>query len=227
MPVILLALTSHADLGGTGRKAGFYVPEAARPYRIFTEAGYDVDFVSVQGGDPPREGVHPGDREVTAFLRDHGDALSSTPAPDHLYAEDYDAIFYVGGHGAMWDFPASEDLAALAAEIYAAGGVIGAVCHGQAGLVNLQLNDGTYLIDGRRLTSFTNDEEDRVGMASVVPFALETRLIERGAQFAAKAPFTEHAIADGRLVTGQNPASAASTAALMVRVLAAPAAGRS
>lgn len=178
-----------------------------------------MDFVSIQGGDPPREGVHPGDDEVTAFLRDQGEALANTPVPGQLDAEDYDAIFYVGGHGAMWDFPGSEDLAALAGEIYAAGGVIGAVCHGPAGLVNLQLDDGTYLVDGKRLTAFTNAEEEHVGLADVVPFALETRLIERGAQFIGKAPFTDHAVVDGRLITGQNPASAATAARLVVQLL--------
>ena len=220
MPSILLALTSHAELGDTGRPTGFYVPEAARAHRVLTDAGYQVDFTSVQGGDPPRDGIKPGDPEAAAFLRDHADALARTAAPGSLNAAGYDAIFYVGGHGAMWDFPDSQDLAALAAAIYQAGGVIGAVCHGQAGLVNLRLGDGRYLVGGRRLTSFTNVEEAHVGMSGVVPFSLQDRLAERGAHFTGMPRFTDHVVTDGRLVTGQNPASAASAAGQVVRVLA-------
>jgi putative intracellular protease/amidase len=220
MPSILLALTSHADLGETGLRTGFYVPEAAHAHRVFTSAGYDVDFVSVLGGDPPRDGVEPGDHEATAFLRDHADELADTAAPGDLDAGDYAAIFYVGGHGAMWDFPDAGGLAALAAQIYEADGVIGAVCHGQAALVNLVLNDGRYLVSGKLLTSFTNAEEAHVGMSGVVPFSLQDRLTERGAHFTGMTQFTDHAVADGRLVTGQNPASAASTATQVVRVLA-------
>lgn len=219
MPSILIALTSHGDLGGTGHPTGFYVPEAADPYRVFTSAGYDVDFVSVQGGDPPRDGVKPEDEESAAFLRDHGDALADTPDAGEVNAGDYAAIWFVGGHGAMWDFPGSPDLAALARQIYAAGGVIGAVCHGPAALVDLQLDDGSFLVDGRRLTAFTNAEEQEAGMSRVVPFALETALIERGARFVGKAPGTDHAVADGRLVTGQNPASAVTAARLVMQAL--------
>jgi putative intracellular protease/amidase len=219
MPAILLALTSHGELGGTGHPTGFYVPEAAGPYRVFTAAGYDVDFVSVQGGDPPRDGVKPANEETAAFLRDHADALADTPAPGELNAGDYAAIWFVGGHGAMWDFPGSQELAALAREIYAAGGVIGAVCHGPAALVDLQLDDGSFLVDGRQVTAFTNAEEEHAGMSQVVPFALETALIERGARFTGKAPFADHAVADGRLVTGQNPASAVTAAGLVVQTL--------
>ena len=121
MPSILLALTSHADLGDTGLRTGFYVPEAVHAHWVFTSAGYDVDFVSVLGGDPPRDGVKPADHEATAFLHDHAGELADTAAPDDLDAADYAAIFYVGGHGAMWDFPGSQELAALAAGIYEAG----------------------------------------------------------------------------------------------------------
>jgi putative intracellular protease/amidase len=222
MPRILLALTSHEKLGDTGRTTGFYVPEAAHPFHIFTSSGYEVDFVSVQGGDPPRDGVKPDDAEVATFLREQGARLAGTLAPGQLDAAAYSAIFYVGGHGTMWDFPESEDLASLAAAIYDHGGVVGAVCHGPAGLVNLRLGTGAYLVDGKRLTSFTNDEETAVGLIDTVPFALESKLVERGAQFIKAANFAENAVADGRLVTGQNPASAAKTAELVVQVLATP-----
>jgi putative intracellular protease/amidase len=179
-----------------------------------------LSFPAGRGGPPRGAGVDPGHAEAAAFLRDHAGALTDTPVPSQLDPADYDAIFYVGGHGAMWDFPGCQDLATLAAGIYARGGVIAAVCHGPAGLADLQLDDGSYLVDGKRLTAFTNEEETATGLAGVVPFALETRLTERGARFTGKAAFTAHAIADGRLITGQNPASAASTAELTLLALA-------
>ena len=220
MKSILLVLTSHAELGDTGRGTGFHAPEAARAHRMLTGAGYRVDFASVQGGDPPRDGAEAGDPVAVAFLRDHAGALAGTAAPGSLNAADYAAIFYIGGHGAMWDFPDSADLAALASGIYQAGGVIGAVCHGQAGLVNLQLDDGRYLVSGKRLTSFTNAEEADVGMSAVVPFSLQDQLTERGAHFTGMRQFADHSITDGRLVTGQNPSSGASAASQVVRALA-------
>jgi len=219
MSRILLVLTSHEELGDTGRSTGFYVPEAAHPFRVFSEAGYEVDFVSVQGGEPPRDGVKPGDAVVAGFLREHGARLASTPTPDQLDAADYDAVFYVGGHGTMWDLPDSEELTKFAATVYANGGVVGAVCHGPAGLVNLRLDDGSYLVHGKRLTSFTNEEETAVGLIDTVPFALESALVERGATFVKADNFAENVVADGRLVTGQNPASAPRTAELVVEAL--------
>ena len=221
MSKILLALTSTADLGATGRSTGFYVPEAAHPYRVFTEAGYEVDFVSVRGGQPPTDGVKPGDQAVSAFLSDQHDRLATTPTPAQIDPVAYDAIFYVGGHGTMWDFPDDKDLAELAVQIYQAGGVVAGVCHGPAGLVNVRLSDGSYLVEGKQLTSFTDDEETAVGLIEEVPFRLETLLVERGARFSKADNFAEHTVADGRLVTGQNPASATRTAELVVQALEA------
>jgi putative intracellular protease/amidase len=219
MSTVLIALTSHAELGDTGRKTGFYVPEVAHPYAVFTAAGHQVDFVSVAGGEPPRDGVKPGDEVVAAFLADQGSRLADTPTPDQVKAADYDAVFFAGGHGTMWDFPPSTALAALAAEIYENGGVVAAVCHGPAALVNLTLSDGTYLVSGRRVSAFTNAEEAAVGLTDVVPFALETALVERGAEFTKAGEFADHAVADRRLVTGQNPASATSVARLTLQEL--------
>jgi len=219
MPKILLALTSNDKIGDTDRKTGFYVPEAAHPYRVFTAAGYDVEFVSVKGGEPPKDGVKAADTEVAKFLHDLSDRLTDTATADQVDAADYDAIFYVGGHGTMWDFPNCEELAKLAAGIYARGGVVAAVCHGPAGLVNIQLDTGAYLVNGKQLTAFSNEEETIVGLAHAVPFLLESRLIERGARFSKVDAFAEHAVADGRLITGQNPASATKTAELVVQAL--------
>lgn len=219
MSKVLIALTSHAELGDTGRKTGFYVPEVAHPYAVFTAAGYEVDYVSVAGGEPPRDGVKPGDEVVAAFLAEQGSRLAETPTPDQVKAADYDAVLFAGGHGTMWDFPPSTALAALAAEIYENGGVVAAVCHGPAALVNLALSDGTHLVSGRRVSAFTNAEEEAVGLTDVVPFALETALVERGAEFTKAGEFADHAVADRRLVTGQNPASATSVARLTLQEL--------
>ncbi|MEU9889340.1 type 1 glutamine amidotransferase domain-containing protein [Sphaerisporangium sp. NPDC051011] len=219
MPKILLALTSHGELGDTGRTTGFYVPEAAHPYRVFTEAGYEVSFASVKGGEPPRDGVDPGDEEIARFLTEQADRLASTPAAGELDPAEYRAVLFVGGHGTMWDFPGSEEFARLAAAVYESGSVVAGVCHGPAGLVNVRLGDGTYLVDGKEVSAFTNEEEDAVGLSAVVPFSLETRLRERGARFTKGPDFAEHAVADGRLVTGQNPASAARVAELVIAEL--------
>ncbi|MEE1799900.1 type 1 glutamine amidotransferase domain-containing protein [Streptomyces sp. NPDC101062] len=220
---VLFALTSHGALGDTGRPTGFYVPEVAHPAALFRAAGYEISYVSVQGGAPPRDGVDPDDQVQADFLADPDTAaaLSTTAAPGELSADDYDAVFYAGGHGAMWDLPGSEELAALAAGVYERGGVVAAVCHGPAGLVNIRLGDGSYLVEGKQVSTFTNEEEAAVGLAEVVPFLLESRLAERGAKITKAGNFAEHAVADQRLVTGQNPASALRVAELVVEQLEA------
>jgi putative intracellular protease/amidase len=220
---VLFALTSHSELGDTGRKTGFYVPEVAHPAAVFRREGFDIAYVSVKGGQPPQDGVKPDDTVVAQFLADPDNqaALADTPRPEQLRAEDYDVIFFAGGHGTMWDFPDNEALTALAAGIYEHGGVVAAVCHGPAALVNLRLSDGRHLVEGREVASFTDEEEAAVGLAEVVPFLLESALVQRGAKHTKAPNFAPHAVADGRLVTGQNPASAARVAELAVRQLTA------
>ena len=225
MKKILIVLTSHGQLGNTGRSTGFYLPEAAHPYHVFTEAGYRVEFVSPQGGEPPIDGLDRSDPLQVAFLENPevAEQLRTTARPAHVRAEDYAAIFYAGGHGVMWDFPENAELAELAAQIYAQGGVVAAVCHGPAGLVNIRLRDGSYLVAGKTIATFTNEEEAAVGLTDVVPFLLETRLRERGALISKAANFVAHHAVSERLVTGQNPASALPVAEAVVEVLAASA----
>ncbi len=219
---ILIALTSHGTLGDTGRGTGFYVGEAAHPWKVFTDAGYTVDLVSVAGGTPPQDGLDPEDPIQQEFLADERVAaqLAATRTPADVDPADYDAIFFAGGHGTMWDFPDDTRLAALARDVYEGGGVVSAVCHGPAALVDLTLSDGTPLVDGRRVSSFTDDEEAAVGLADVVPFLLQTRLEERGAKHSGAPNFAAHVVRDGRLVTGQNPASATGVAEAVLEALA-------
>lgn len=219
----LIVLSSHDQLGDTGRATGYYLPEAAHPHKVFTQAGWTVDFVSPQGGTPPMDGVDLSDPVQQAFLDDPQvtAALAATATPDQIDPEDYDVIFYAGGHGTMWDFPDNTRLAQVAAQLYEAGGVVAAVCHGPAGLVNIRLSDGSHLVDGKQVSAFTDDEERAVGLDRVVPFLLQTRLTQRGARHSGAANFQAHVVADGRLVTGQNPASATAVAERVAALVAA------
>ncbi|HEY9644308.1 MAG TPA: type 1 glutamine amidotransferase domain-containing protein, partial [Coleofasciculaceae cyanobacterium] len=145
--------------------------------------------------------------------------VENTLHPTQVNPSEYDAIFYAGGHGTMWDFPENADLAGLAASIYEQGGVVGAVCHGPAGLVNIRLSNQDYLVSGKVVSAFTNEEEAAVGLTDVVPFLLEEKLIERGATVEKAPNFQAKTVVSDRLVTGQNPASAAGVAEAMVALL--------
>ncbi|MEU4427971.1 type 1 glutamine amidotransferase domain-containing protein [Actinoplanes sp. NPDC024001] len=217
---ILIALTSHGDLGGL-RSTGYYLPEAAHPWRVFTDAGYTVDLVSVAGGEPPVDGVDLSDPVQRAFTEDAGvrEKLKSTPRFADVDPADYDAILFAGGHGAVWDFPTDPDLAAFARDLYERGGVVAAVCHGPAALVGITLSDGTPLVAGKNVAAFTDSEESAVGLTEVVPFLLESRLRELGAVHSGAADWQPHVVTDGRLVTGQNPASSTGVAEAVVAVL--------
>ena len=213
---ILIALTSHDDLGGV-RKTGYYVSEAAHPWDVFRRAGFEVEVASVSGGRPPEDGYDPADPVQTAFLNDlEGRA---TPRLADLGAAPYDAVFYAGGHGTMWDFPDDPDVARLGREVYERGGVVAAVCHGPSALVNLTLSDGSHLVSGKRVAAFTNSEEKAAGVADVVPFLLADALRARGARHEGVGDFEPQVVVDGRLATGQNPASAAPLAHQVVELL--------
>lgn len=218
---ILIALTSHGELGSTGRQTGFYLSEAAHPWKVFTDAGYTVDLVSVQGGHPPVDGIDRSDPVQQAFLDDPDISakLTNTLRPEQVNPADYDAIFYAGGHGTMWDFPEATRLADIARDIYENNGVVAAVCHGPAGLVNITLSDGRYLVADREVAGFTNEEEAAVGLTEDVPFLLQTRLEQRGAKHTGASNFQPWVVRDGRLVTGQNPASATGVAEQVITAL--------
>jgi len=221
MAKALFVLTSHGEKGDTGQKTGFYVGEAAHPFWVLEREGAEVDFVSPKGGEPPKDGYDPSDPAQKAFLEDPEVAakLKETLRPEQVDPSDYGAILFVGGHGAMWDFPDDAELSRIAAAVYENGGAVAAVCHGPAGLVNVRLSDGSYLVAGKTVAAFTNDEEKAVGLDEVVPFLLASKLEERGARHTAAPNFQANVEVDGRLVTGQNPASATGVGEALARVL--------
>ncbi|MET9303169.1 type 1 glutamine amidotransferase domain-containing protein [Micromonospora aurantiaca (nom. illeg.)] len=214
----LIALTSHSELGRTGRSTGYYVGEAAEPWEVFRSAGYDVDLVSVAGGEPPVDGRDENDSTQNDFLATAG--VTDTPKAADVDPAGYDVILFAGGHGTMWDFPDDPDLARIARSVYERGGVVAAVCHGPSALVNLTLTDGSRLVAGKRVAGFTNSEEAAVGLTDEVPFLLADKLGEAGAQHVPAPDFTEHVVVDGRLVTGQNPQSARAVADAVVKLIA-------
>jgi putative intracellular protease/amidase len=218
---ILIAMTSHDKKGDTGESTGAYVPEIAHPYAVFKREGFEVDFASVRGGRVPLDGVDRKDPVNAALLDDphlmarlHESAASKDVDPSR-----YAAILFAGGHGTMWDFPDDPGFLSVAARIYDSGGVVAAVCHGPAALVNVRLSSGAFLVAGKTVSAFTNEEERAVKLDKVVPFLLEDRLVERGARFEGAAMWQEKVAISERLVTGQNPASAAGVARAMVTVL--------
>lgn len=224
---ILFVLTNHDELGDTGRKTGYYLPEAAHPYAVLRDAGHEIEFASPRGGPVP---VDPESRDLddeanAAFLEAEEEALEATTAADQVDPSRYDAIYFAGGHGTMWDFPGCEPLARATRRIFEDGGVVSAVCHGPAGLVDVRLSDGGWLVDGREVSCFTDEEERAVDCEDVVPFLLESRLREHGATIRKAEPWQEMVTVDGRLVTGQNPASAEGVGAAVARVLGRETAG--
>lgn len=221
---ILMVVTSHDTKGASGEATGYYLSEVSHPWKEFTGAGYEIDYISPGGGKAPAEAVDRSDHVNAEFL-DNAEArekIAHTRTPVDVNPGDYAAVFFAGGHGTMWDFPDNAGLASIAWRVHESGDVVSAVCHGPAALVNVRLSDGTRLVEGRRVNAFTNEEEAAVGMDKVVPFLLESKLREQGARFEKSAPFQEHVAEDDRLITGQNPQSATAVARAVLRRLSAP-----
>lgn len=216
---VLIAMTSHDKKGNTGQPTGAYLGEVAHPYEVFAHAKYTIEFTSVRGGKVPLDGVDDADDIGRSFLAAHRAELDSTPAADDVDPSRFDVIYFAGGHGAMWDFPESRALAQLASRIYENGGIVAAVCHGPAALVNVKLSSGQYLVAGKKLSAFTNEEERAVGLDTVVPFLLADELEKRGAIHQGAPLWQKQVVVDERLVTGQNPASAAGVAEAVVALL--------
>lgn len=221
MTTVLFVLTSHGELGRSGRPTGFHLGETAEPWRILRDAGHRVAFVSVRGGRPPMTAYDTGCPAHDAFLEDPegGLLLDSAPTPGEADPDDYGAVYFVGGHGTMWDFRGHPDLEHLARRVYEAGGVLAAVCHGPAALVDVTLSDGSHLVAGRRLTCFADAHERARGLDRVVPYPLQRTLERRGALHSHAPDRMPHVVTDGRLVTGQNPASARELGERLVALL--------
>lgn len=223
MKKILCVVTSNDVKGSTGIPTGFWLSELTHPMAKFEAAGYETVLASIKGGKPPIDpssfsSIDPINQKYwndAAFQEKYQHTLKLA----EVNGKDYDAIFFAGGHGVMWDFPDSAAVDRVTREVYENGGVVSAVCHGPAALVNVKLSDGNYLVAGKNVTGFTNAEEDEAEGTDIVPFLLADKLTEHGAIHHAAESWTDNVVVDGRLVTGQNPASAASVGDAVTKIL--------
>ena len=218
---ILMVLTSHDQLGNTGKKTGFWLEEFATPYYVFLDAGAEIVLASPKGGQPPIDPDSDApDAQTPATARFHADkqattALANTRKLADVLDGEFDAVFYPGGHGPLWDLAEDSDSIRLIEKTYAAGKPVGAVCHAPGVLRHVKAADGAPLVRGRSVTGFANTEEAAVGLTDVVPFLVEDMLTQNGGRYSKKDDWQPYALSDRNLVTGQNPASS-EIAALMV-----------
>lgn len=222
---ILMVLTSHGELGDSGRKTGLWLEEFAAPYYAFKDAGAEVVLASPKGGQPPVDPRSNDEGAQTAETRRFASdapaqaALARTHALGDVAGHDFDAVFYPGGHGPLWDLAANADSQHVIEHLYGAGKPVGAVCHGVAALREARGPFGLPLVRGKHVTGFSDAEEATVGLADVVPFSVEQMLKEHGGIYASKPDFEPHVVTDGLLVTGQNPASSADAAKALLAML--------
>jgi putative intracellular protease/amidase len=222
---ILMVLTSHDQLGDTGKKTGFWLEEFAAPYYVLKDAGATITLASPKGGQPPldpKSDLPENLTELTKRFRADNAAqaeLAQTKKLAEVSADDFDAVFYPGGHGPMWDMPDNATSIALIEAFVKADKPVAAVCHAPAAFVNVRGKGGEHLVKGKRVTGFTNAEERVAGLSAVVPFLLEDRLKERGGVYSNGANWAPHVQVDGKLVTGQNPASSAPAAKALLKLL--------
>lgn len=210
---ILIVLTSHEQLGSTGKKTGFWLEEFAAPYYVFKDAKADITLASPKGGQPPLDPKSDEpDAQTQAIRRFRRDtevqtALANTVKLSEVLPDQFDVVFYPGGHGPLWDLAVDNDSIALIESMYAAGKVVAAVCHAPAVLLNAKAPDGSPLVQTKSVTGFSNEEEEAVQLADVVPFLLEDALKKKGGNYSRADNWQPHAVMDGVLITGQNPAS--------------------
>lgn len=222
---ILMVLTSHDRLGATGEKTGFWLEEFAAPYYVFRDAGAEVTLASPAGGQPPldpRSDAPVAQTPATARFRDDAAAraaLAATLRLSDVADASFDAVFYPGGHGPLWDLAEDRDSIALIETAYAAGKPVAAVCHAPAAFRHAQRPDGAPLVQGKAVTGFANTEEAAVGLSEVVPFRVEDMLRHNGGRYSKREDWQAHVVSDGNLVTGQNPASSAPAAHAVLALL--------
>jgi len=220
---ILIVLTSHATLGDTGKKTGFWLPELTHPYYEFKNSGYNVDIASIEGGMAPLDAkaFEEPDEYHQLFLSDAelmAKVMRTIPLSS-INSSDYKVILFSGGSGPMWDFPDNKDIGRIASAIYENNGIVSAVCHGTAALINIKLSDGSYLIKGKNVAAFTKEEEIMINQLDIIPFLLQEKLEEHGATHIYGKAWQENVVVTGRLMTGQNPASAKKLAQEIVKHL--------
>ena len=222
---ILMVLTSHDKLGDTGKKTGFWLEEFAAPYYVFKDAGAEVTLASPKGGQPPLDPTSDADNAQTeATKRFKGDqaaqsALAHTVVLSTVSADGFDAIFYPGGHGPLWDLAEDADSIKLIETFASSDRPIGAVCHAPAAFKHPKGADGKPLVSGKTVTGFTNTEEEGVGLTKVVPFLIEDMLKANGGRYEKSADWASFVVTDGKLVTGQNPASSGDAARKLLGLL--------
>ena len=222
---ILMVLTSHNQLGNTGKPTGFWLEEFAAPYYVFHDAGLKITLASPKGGQPPLDPKSDEpDAQTDDTRRFRSDTaaqklLANTEKLENIHADDFDAVFYPGGHGPLWDLAEDGHSIKLIEQFWAAGKPVAAVCHAPGVLRKVTKPDGSPLVKGKRVTGFTNSEEEGVGLTSVVPFLVEDELKKAGGLYERTDDWGEYAVVDGHLVTGQNPASSAITAEELLKLL--------
>ena len=223
---VLMVLTSHDKLGDTGHKTGFWLEEFAAPYYVLKDAGASITLVSPLGGQPPLDPKSDAPESQTAatgrFKVDLAAqaALAGTLKLADVSGADFDAVFYPGGHGPLWDLAEDRDSIALIEAMQAAGKPVAAVCHAPGVLRHVKAADGTPLVRGKKVTGFTNTEEEAVGLSKVVPFLVEDMLKENGGLYSKSADWQSYVLTDGILITGQNPASSEAAAEALLTLLA-------
>jgi putative intracellular protease/amidase len=223
---ILMVLTSHDQLGNTGKKTGFWLEEFAAPYYVFKDAGAEITLASPKGGQPPLDPKSDEPDSQTAATtrfkqdRESQAALANTIPLSSVVHEDYDAVFYPGGHGPLWDLSEDRDSITLIESMYAAGKPVSAVCHAPAAFRHAKLHNGRPLVEGKRVTGFANTEEAAVQLTDVVPFLVEDSLKRSGGIYSKGPDWGPYVLVDGHLVTGQNPASSEDAAHAVIKLLA-------
>ncbi|WP_317205294.1 type 1 glutamine amidotransferase domain-containing protein [Janthinobacterium sp.] len=224
---VLMVLTSHDQLGDTGHKTGFWLEEFAAPYYVLKDAGASITLASPLGGQPPLDPKSDAPESQTeATRRFKADAaaqavLAATLPLAGIVAAEYDAVFYPGGHGPLWDLAEDKASIALIEAMAAAGKPVAAVCHAPGVLRHVKGADGAPLVKGKRVTGFTNTEEDAVGLTAIVPFLVEDMLKANGGVYSKGADWASYVLTDGKLITGQNPASSEAAAHALLTLLAA------
>lgn len=224
---VLMVLTSHAELGNTGKKTGFWLEEFAAPYFVFKDAGAEVVLASPAGGQPPldpKSDLPEFQTDMTARFKADASAqraLANTVKLDSVTQQDFDTVFYPGGHGPLWDLAESADSIELIASFDRAGKPIGFVCHAPGALRHVKAANGAPLIQGKQVTGFTNSEEAAVELTDVVPFLIEDEFIRLGAHYQKGPDWAPFVVEDGNLVTGQNPASSENVAKTLLMQVAA------